>query len=141
LAESAGEQRFRTVLIGAFAVVGLVLAIGSIAGLLGFAVAGRLASGLLYRTSLGDPLVLALAVARSSRWLSSCRSCRRANLRRSTRPLRFATIDNRHRAVARPLGHLGSRDCVGERVRECRVAHRHHDAAWPLGRKRILFVR
>jgi predicted permease len=108
LAESAGEQRFRTMLIGAFAIVGLVLAlvgiygvtaaavraraweagirmalgatptglvasmvresaariaIGSIAGLLGFAAAGRLASGLLYRTSLGDPLVLAAAVA------------------------------------------------------------------------------
>ena len=39
------------------------IAIGSIAGLLGFAAAGRLASGLLYRTSLGDPLVLAAAVA------------------------------------------------------------------------------
>lgn len=108
LVDSTGDQRFRTILLGAFASAGLLLALvgiygvtaaavkartwevgvrmalgatpqrvvgemlsessrrigyGTAAGVATFLAAGRLASGLLYNTSFGEPAVLVSAIA------------------------------------------------------------------------------
>jgi putative ABC transport system permease protein len=107
LRESTGDQRFRTVLLSSFALIGLALAlvgvygvtsaavkartweagvrmalgatpgsvvrgllreasvrvlVGVAAGIVVFIALGRLAAGLLYHTSIADPLILACAV-------------------------------------------------------------------------------